>query len=89
MSPYYASLNNRASCVFAGKAMVVIRPGMSMMVLTLTMQPRAAEFFAGIGLMRMGLDREGWSTVWANDMDEKKWEMYRANSCSCRMSQRF
>lgn len=43
------------------------------------MQRRAAEFFAGIGLMRMGLDREGWSTIWANDIDEKKWEMYRAN----------
>jgi DNA (cytosine-5)-methyltransferase 1 len=43
------------------------------------MQQRAAEFFAGIGLMRMGLDKEGWSTVWANDLDEKKWEMYRAN----------
>lgn len=43
------------------------------------MQLRAAEFFAGIGLMRMGLDREGWSTVWANDIDEKKWEMYRTN----------
>jgi DNA (cytosine-5)-methyltransferase 1 len=43
------------------------------------MQQRAAEFFAGIGLMRMGLDREGWATVWANDLDEKKWEMYRAN----------
>jgi len=43
------------------------------------MQKRAAEFFAGIGLMRMGLDREGWATVWANDLDEKKWEMYRAN----------
>ena len=36
------------------------------------MQMRAAEFFAGIGLMRMGLDREGWTTVWANDLDEKK-----------------
>jgi DNA (cytosine-5)-methyltransferase 1 len=43
------------------------------------MQLRAAEFFAGIGLMRLGLDKEGWSTVWANDLDEKKWEMYRAN----------
>lgn len=43
------------------------------------MQLRAAEFFAGIGLMRMGLDKEGWTTVWANDLDEKKWEMYRAN----------
>jgi DNA (cytosine-5)-methyltransferase 1 len=36
-----------------------------------------AEFFAGIGLMRMGLDAAGWTTVFANDIDEKKWEMYR------------
>lgn len=43
------------------------------------MERRAAEFFAGIGLMRMGLDEEGWTTVWANDLDEKKWEMYRDN----------
>lgn len=43
------------------------------------MSRRAAEFFAGIGLMRMGLDKEGWTTVWANDLDEKKWEMYRDN----------
>ena len=43
------------------------------------MERRAAEFFAGIGLMRMGLEAEGWSTAWANDIDEKKWEMYRAN----------
>ncbi len=43
------------------------------------MPKRAAEFFAGIGLMRMRLDAEGWTTVWANDLDDKKWEMYRAN----------
>lgn len=43
------------------------------------MEKRAAEFFAGIGLMRLGLDKEGWTTAWANDIDEKKWEMYRAN----------
>jgi DNA (cytosine-5)-methyltransferase 1 len=43
------------------------------------MERRAAEFFAGIGLMRMGLDREGWTMVWANDIDDKKSEMYRAN----------
>ncbi len=36
-----------------------------------------AEFFAGIGLMRIGLDQAGWTTVFANDIDEKKWEMYR------------
>lgn len=42
-------------------------------------QRRAAEFFAGIGLMKMGLDHEGWTTVWANDLDEKKWEMRQHN----------
>ncbi|HWB07566.1 MAG TPA: DNA (cytosine-5-)-methyltransferase [Verrucomicrobiales bacterium] len=36
----------------------------------------AAEYFAGIGLMRMGLDQAGWRTVFANDIDEKKKEMY-------------
>lgn len=43
------------------------------------MQKRVAEFFAGIGLMRMGLARGGWDTVWANDIDEKKQEMYRTH----------
>lgn len=40
------------------------------------MKKRVAEFFAGIGLMRMGLDSAGWETVWANDIDAKKQEMY-------------
>jgi len=42
---------------------------------TYLMEKRVAEFFAGIGLMRMGLDRAGWRTVWVNDIDEKKREM--------------
>lgn len=36
-----------------------------------------AEFFAGIGLMRVGLERKGWSVLFANDIDPKKCEMYR------------
>ena len=36
-----------------------------------------AEFFAGIGLMRMGLERAGWKNSFANDIDEDKWCMYR------------
>ena len=35
-----------------------------------------SEYFAGIGLMRMGLEDGGWNTVFANDIDEKKREMY-------------
>jgi DNA (cytosine-5)-methyltransferase 1 len=37
-----------------------------------------AEFFAGIGLMRMGLERHGWSVKFANDLDSQKREMYCA-----------
>ncbi len=38
-----------------------------------------AEFFAGIGLMRMGLEQAGWHVVWANDIDEDKMKMYRGH----------
>jgi DNA (cytosine-5)-methyltransferase 1 len=40
-------------------------------------QKNIAEFFAGIGLMRMGLKRAGWQIGFANDIDEDKWQMYR------------
>jgi len=36
-----------------------------------------AEFFAGIGLMRIGLERAGWRIAFANDIDQDKWQMYR------------
>jgi DNA (cytosine-5)-methyltransferase 1 len=42
-------------------------------------QRTVAEFFAGIGLMRMGLERAGWRVVWANDIDEDKMRMYRSH----------
>ena len=35
-----------------------------------------AEFFAGIGLMRLGLEKAGWQTVWANDIDTDKQKIY-------------
>jgi DNA (cytosine-5)-methyltransferase 1 len=38
-----------------------------------------AEFFSGIGLMRLGLEKEGWSVVFANDIDEQKVRMYRTH----------
>lgn len=38
-----------------------------------------AEFFAGIGLMRIGLEQAGWGVVWANDIDEDKMAMYRGH----------
>jgi DNA (cytosine-5)-methyltransferase 1 len=36
-----------------------------------------AEYFAGIGLVRMGLQPYGWQVVLANDISEKKYEMYK------------
>ena len=36
-----------------------------------------AEYFAGIGLMRMGLEPCGWRVVFANDISEKKYEIYK------------
>jgi DNA (cytosine-5)-methyltransferase 1 len=41
--------------------------------------PTFAEFFSGIGLMRIGLERAGWRIAFANDIDEDKWRMYRGN----------
>jgi DNA (cytosine-5)-methyltransferase 1 len=38
-----------------------------------------AEFFAGIGLVRMGLERQGWTVAFANDVDERKRGMYDAH----------
>jgi DNA (cytosine-5)-methyltransferase 1 len=40
-------------------------------------QKTFAEFFAGIGLMRIGLERQDWSISYANDIDQQKYEMYK------------
>lgn len=36
-----------------------------------------AEFFAGIGLMRIGLEKAGWQIAFANDIDPTKESIYR------------
>lgn len=35
-----------------------------------------AEFFAGIGLMRLGLEKAGWQIAYANDIDPTKENIY-------------
>ncbi len=50
----------------------------------LTVPLRCAEFFAGIGLVRLALERQGWTVVFANDIDPKKAVMYRHNWPECR-----
>jgi len=37
-----------------------------------------AEYFAGIGLVRLGLERAGWRVLYANDFNVEKYEMYSA-----------
>lgn len=37
-----------------------------------------AEYFAGIGLVRLGLEQAGWRVDFANDFDPQKHEMYTA-----------
>lgn len=39
----------------------------------------AAEFFAGIGLVRCGLEQAGLEVVWANDIEPMKQAVYAAN----------
>ena len=36
-----------------------------------------AEFFAGIGLVRAGLERQEWTIMFANDISQQKYEMYK------------
>jgi DNA (cytosine-5)-methyltransferase 1 len=38
-----------------------------------------ADFFAGIGLARMALERQGWKVMFANDIDAAKYEMYEGH----------
>ncbi|MDA1215987.1 MAG: DNA cytosine methyltransferase [Chloroflexi bacterium] len=41
--------------------------------------PRVAEFFAGVGLVRMALEQEGCEIVFANDISPLKKQIYAAN----------
>jgi DNA (cytosine-5)-methyltransferase 1 len=43
------------------------------------MKRTVAEFFAGIGLMRHGLEQGGWQVVWANDIDKDKEQIYKGH----------
>lgn len=42
-------------------------------------RPRVAEFFAGIGLVRLALEEHGFQVVWANDIEPAKQQMYVTN----------
>jgi DNA (cytosine-5)-methyltransferase 1 len=57
----------------------MIRTGADSVSRRLLGRPRAAEFFAGIGLVRRALEDAGFSVVFANDIEAKKRDMYAAN----------
>lgn len=42
-------------------------------------RPKALEFFAGIGLARLGLEAGGFDVSWSNDYEADKYEMYSAH----------
>ena len=42
-------------------------------------KPLVAEFFAGIGLVRSGMEAAGFEVVWANDISPMKHAVYAAN----------
>lgn len=44
-----------------------------------SVRPKALEFFAGIGLARIGLESAGFRVAWANDYEPDKKAMYDAN----------
>lgn len=45
-----------------------------------------AEYFAGIGLVRMGLETQGWQITYANDISLKKYELYKGLSLHIKVS---
>lgn len=41
--------------------------------------PKVAEFFAGVGLVRLGLQAAGFDVVWSNDIHRDKQQMYEGH----------
>lgn len=68
---------NLANCLEVTAS--VARDGVAQESIAVAPDRTVAEFFAGIGLMRLGLEGEGWGTLFANDIDPQKREMYEAH----------
>ncbi|MGH3420874.1 MAG: DNA cytosine methyltransferase, partial [Streptosporangiaceae bacterium] len=54
-----------------------------------TSRPVAAEFFAGIGLVRMGLEAAGFEVRWSNDINPDKHAMYTGHFRSSNSGHKF
>ena len=68
---------NLEGCV--NKTLHVAANGVSDSAFDLVPFKTFAEYFAGIGLMRLGLERQGWNCLFANDLDPAKYEMYNGH----------
>ena len=44
-----------------------------------SVKPKVLEFFAGIGLARMGLEKAGFQVVWSNDYEADKKALYEGH----------
>ncbi len=55
-----------------------IQPQIQVFEPAITAPLTVAEYFAGIGLVRLGLEQAGWEIVFANDFDPRKQEMYES-----------
>ncbi len=60
-------------------AFAVSAQGMAVQPPQVSIAPRAAEFFAGIGLVRVALESAGFSVVFANDIEPFKASLYAAH----------
>jgi DNA (cytosine-5)-methyltransferase 1 len=65
-------------CVAMVKDIIESNPGREN-ISTVLPNKSCAEFFAGIGLMRLGLEKKGWAIAFANDIDRQKCEIYAAH----------
>ncbi|MCC6445311.1 MAG: DNA mismatch endonuclease Vsr [Armatimonadetes bacterium] len=70
-------LHSLEACV--DMTLQMVREGSRPSPFALLPQKTFAEFFAGIGLMRMGLERQGWVSTFANDLDPQKREMFQGH----------
>ncbi len=57
----------------------VARNGARPDIFAILPQRSFAEFFAGIGLMRLALEKQGWTISYANDIDSQKYSMYKTH----------
>ncbi len=67
--------NDLAGCVSMVKEASEAKTGHDFSAWTLP-EKKVAEFFAGIGLVRVGLESRNWRVIYANDIDLNKHQMY-------------